>query len=242
MEIQSINEVHKALNSNSLIVQDNYAMTLLQPLLKDGRLLPFTGASLRPLCLLHLVNDIVVNHRIKILEFGSGISTIIMGRLIKLNELKSKIISVEHDASWAVEMRNLIALEKLDEIVRIVHAPLISDQRTLPTNQWYDTAIVERELNDVFDMVIIDGPPAWETQKMEARYQALPFVFPKLAEKSIVYLDDANREGEQRIINRWEKEFSIKFKTTGNTLAYFTQGENFFAEPIIYKSAKMYNI
>jgi predicted O-methyltransferase YrrM len=234
MEVQSINEIYKEIYSNSLISEDIYAMTLLQPLLKDGRLLPFTGASLRPLCLLHLVNDIIINHRRKILEFGSGISTIIIGRLIRFNGLNSRVISIEHDASWAAEMQDLITLENLEEIVRIVHAPLISTQHTFPTNQWYDTTIIDRELNGIFDMVIIDGPPAWETQKKEARYQALPFVFSKLAQKSIVYLDDANREGEQKIITRWEKEFSIKFKTTGNTLAYFTQGENFYAEPITY--------
>jgi predicted O-methyltransferase YrrM len=232
MEVQTIKEIYKEIYSNSLIGEDTYALTLLQPLLKDGRLLPFTGASLRPLCLLHLVNDIVINHRRKILEFGSGISTIIIGRLIKFNGLKSRVISIEHDASWVAEMRDLITLENLEEVVRIVHAPLISTQQTFPTNQWYDTSIIDRELNGVFDMVIIDGPPAWETQKKEARYQALPFVFPRLAQKSIVYLDDANRKGEQKIINRWEKEFNIKFKTTGSRLAYFTQGENFYAEPI----------
>jgi hypothetical protein len=55
METQSINEIYKTLNSNSVLAEEAYAMTMLQPLLK-GRFLPFTGASLCLFCLLHLVN------------------------------------------------------------------------------------------------------------------------------------------------------------------------------------------
>lgn len=207
---------------------ENCAMSIIQPLLQSGSFLPFTSASIKPFNLVCILNEIIINKRNKILEFGSGISTILMGRLIKNSGIDCKIISVEHDKSWIDFIKKYIDVEQIDGIVNIIHSPLTSCKEALEDNQWYDKKILcANGLNEgKFDMIIIDGPPAWEQSKQKARYPAFPFVFPKLCSRAIVYLDDVDREGEKLIIKKWEEDYQIKFSFV-RTLGYYIHGKAF---------------
>src|SRR5690606_38250097 len=61
-------------------LEDVHALIVLQPLLVGHPVLPLTGSALRPHCLTHLINDILINRRRRILEFGTGLSTILLAR------------------------------------------------------------------------------------------------------------------------------------------------------------------
>ena len=54
-------------------------------------------------------------------------------------------------------------------------------------------------------MLVIDGPPMPVGPLV--RYPAGPIFFPKLAPGATVFLDDAARDDEKRIIERWQREF-----------------------------------
>ena len=213
-------------------MDDLLAMSYIQPLLKKS-FLPFSNSVIRPFSLACILNDILINKRKNILEFGTGISTILMGRLIIQHQLKTKIFSVEHDKGWIEFIQELIDKEKLEKIINIIHAPLVDSDKSLDNNNWYNVDSLRLIENIKHDMVIIDGPPAWEPQKQNARYPAFPFVRNNLAENAVVYLDDAEREGEQFIIDKWEKEFDVEFSVTGDCLAFYNQGHGF--NPIIEK-------
>lgn len=216
-------------------LEDIYALALLNPLLGNSPFIPFTGASLRPFCLAHIINDIVINRREHIIEFGSGMSTIVIGRLIKMNKLASTLISIEHNQAWVEVLNNLLIREDLHHCVKVAWVPLATSDQALGANKWYDTKILTGNLaSAVFDMVIVDGPPAWETGKGKARYPALPFIYDKLSERCSVYLDDAERAGEQEILALWQQKFPLRFTLTGNTLAFAYRGESFFTEPLLY--------
>jgi hypothetical protein len=62
---------------------DLLAMSLMHNLIHSGKYLPFTQFSLSPYALATVMNDVVVNRRQRILEFGTGISTILTARLIR---------------------------------------------------------------------------------------------------------------------------------------------------------------
>lgn len=220
---------------NKLKLEDVYSLALLNPLLGDLPFIPFTGASLRPFCLAHIVNDIVINGRKHIIEFGSGISTMVIGRLLKMNKLDSTLLSIEHDQAWVEVLNSLLAREDLHHCVKVACVPLATSDLVLGANIWYDTAILEGNLSSaVFDMVIVDGPPAWETGKGKARYPALPFMYDKLSERCSVYLDDADRAGEREILALWQQKFPLRFTLTGSTLAFACRGESFYTEPLVY--------
>jgi methyltransferase family protein len=215
------------MDRQNFLKEDTYALQVMQHLL-DGPYLPFTNSALRPLCLAYILNDIVVNSRKTILEFGSGISTIMMSRLIKLNNTGTRIVSVEHDRGWADVVQAYIRREGLEKIASVLHAPLTHCPVAVGSNLWYEldanSGIFK---NAFFDMVVVDGPPAYEMSKEMSRYPALPFIYEKLADKCSVFLDDADRWGEKEIISRWEKEYAIRLQIIDDSFAYTLRGDNF---------------
>lgn len=233
--LQKLLDLERMNTVTGLKAEDAYCLGLLQPVLQGYPLLPFTGATLRPFCMVHIMNDIIVNNRVSILEFGAGISTVMMGRVIRKNNLKSQVITIEHSQDWFHYIKDCLRREELDKYVTVVHSPLQHCDTSLDNNQWYDTATVEREIaGKKFDMVIIDGPPAWQTGKEKARYPAVPFIIKKLSARFSIYLDDANRAGEKSLIETWEKKFHLKFSHPGKTLAHCSGGDFFFSSPLGY--------
>lgn len=217
------------LNRINYLLNDMMGWNLLRPLLEQANYLPMTAAAINPFSLACILNDIVINKRLNILEFGSGISTILIGRLIRLNGLKSKIISIEHDLSWFKEMKDTIEREGLQESVKIILSPLKEEHGIY----WYDKHAIEDKARDIlFDSVIIDGPPAWEEGKEKARQPAFGFLINKLSENYIVFLDDANRAGEQQIIMDWTEKYSVNFNSIGPSLAYTYKGKIFSFHPL----------
>jgi len=232
MLAQRVNHLEKALSAGGAKIDDAYALSLLQPLMIGYPFIPFTTASLRPFCLAHMLNDIVINGRKNIIEFGSGLSTILFGRLIRRNRLGAMIFSVEHNAGWAGELKNILDMEDLGDIVRVVHAPLGEYPLAVSGSEWYDVEKLAGAIGDRrFDMMIIDGPPAWEKGNGQARYPAFPFMKDRMAQRYSIYLDDVNRIGEQTVLQRWEEESGLGFRITGKSLAYYYCGEAYFTEP-----------
>ncbi len=233
--LQKIYGLERTIKVDSYIAEDNYALNLLQPLINGYPYLPFTGSSLRPFCLAHMINDIVINKRQNIIEFGSGISTVMIGRLIKKNNLNSTLLSIEHDAGWVDALKGILKNEQIDDVVTVLHAPLKPCKSALDSNEWYDLKILkDYTKGKKFDMVIIDGPPAWEANKGTARYPAVDFISSKLSKNFSIYLDDAIRKGEQEIIKKWEVDYGIQFRISGKTLAHYYGGISFNTEPFIY--------
>ena len=83
-------------------------------------------------------------------------------------------------------------------------------------------------------LVIVVGPPPWEPGREKARFPALPFIKDKLCKKFSVYLDDANRAGEQAVLAQWKNDHDMHFTITGGTLAYYCTQGSFFTEPFSY--------
>jgi hypothetical protein len=232
--VQMLQTAERSYHSTDLKIADIYCLELCQNLLNGYPFIPFTGASLRPFCLIHMINDILINDRKDIIEFGSGISTLVFGRLIQKNKLPSRLTSIEHDLGWFLKLGKLLESEHLNKIVKVVYAPLkkcmiSADQKS----DWYDLeALAAETTGKEYDMLIIDGPPAWEESRKAARYPAVPFMIDRMKDNFSIYLDDANRPGEQSVIDQWQTKYALKFTLTGKTLAYSYSGQNFFTEPL----------
>jgi hypothetical protein len=92
--------------------------------------------------------------------------------------------------------------EHLDQIARVVHAPLQGDP------PWYRL----HELPDEIDLLIVDGPPAFEPGHGAARAPALAQFDDTLVHDAAVILDDIDRPGEQQTIATWETSTSWRFQ------------------------------
>lgn len=79
-------------------------------------------------------------------------------------------------------------------------APLAESELALEQNHWYDSSTVTVAAGSAaFDMVLIDGPPAWQPGTGTSRFPALPDLLERLNRRASIYLDDANRPGERSI-------------------------------------------
>lgn len=214
-------------------LEDIHALTVLQPLTVGWPLLPLTGSALRPHCLLHIFNDILVNGRRRIIEFGTGISTLLIARLIRQNALNATVLSIDHDKHWVRIAADLLRAEKLGDIVTTTWAPLEESNLALEGNRWYSAQVVADAVGPgPYDMVLIDGPPAWQPGTGKSRFPALPFMLERLALHASIYLDDANRPGERSVMRSWTHHYNIPFQVTGETLGFAYLGDAFYSEPL----------
>ncbi len=180
---------------------DADAWQILSPLIVHGRYLPWTSGSMRPAGLVQVCNEVVHGDRTHILECGSGVSTVLLARLLRERE-RGVLTSLEHDLHWATLIQDQLHREDLDQIARVVHAPLQGSP------EWYRLG----EMPDEIDLLIVDGPPADKPGRGAARAPALARLGGNLVDGAVVFLDDIDRPGEQQIIKSWEASTDWRFE------------------------------
>ncbi|NIK92528.1 class I SAM-dependent methyltransferase [Mangrovimonas sp. CR14] len=215
---------------------DIYSMAVLQSLLIGYPYIPFNGGALRPFCITYILNEIVINQRQRVLEFGSGISTILMARLIKKNKLDAKIISIEHNEAWAETLKEYLDNEDLLKFVTIIRVDLKDVTTSKGTVNWYDFNVLTFALKEKkFDLVIIDGPPANTSKLQYSRFPALEKLEDILTSDFCIVLDDVNRKGEQALVEFYkQKNRNVTYKIVSETLGVFRNRDKFSPIPIRY--------
>lgn len=224
---------NKIIKINNIIEKDfynnlqvnSYCNSLLQGILGTSYL-PRTSMSLQPFALVFVLNEILLNKRKRIIECGTGISTLLMARLARLHNIDLVIDTIDEDEEWLTIIYDLIEKEDLAKYVNFIHAPILSNDGTY----WYDEQSINNKLkNEKIDMILIDGPKTFDNKII--RYNAVKYFRKKFSNNYIIILDDANRKGEKEIINRWKKEFNIDF-ICENNIAYSYFGEHYISNPI----------
>ncbi len=153
--------------------------------------------------------EISFAERRQIMELGSGISTIVLARLAR--QLGGRIVALEHSPGWAGWVRRQLDREGLSNLARVVEAPLRSHPLALDGAPWYDEdALAEVPPNGI-ELLLVDGPPGYGEGMARSRYPALPVLAERLAPGALVVLDDAGREGEREILDRWEADQAFSF-------------------------------
>jgi hypothetical protein len=136
-----------------------------------------------------------------ILECGSGLTTILLGVLAP-----GRTISLEHTPEWKSIVEESAARHSIP--VNIQDAPLVS----YGEYEWYS---LPADISNNFGMVVCDGPPSGTRG---GRYGLLPVAQKLLSEGAMILMDDAERDGEQKIIEQWKTEFCIRSQEfTSNT-------------------------
>jgi predicted O-methyltransferase YrrM len=184
-----------------------------------GPYLPWGSGAMRPAGLATICNDIVLNTRRRIVELGSGVSTVMLARLLHQRPPRGgfRLAAVEHDTGWAEWVTEQLDREGIGSCVSVVHAPLVPHPRAEPGLSWYDETALTEGLRtalegDPIDLLLVDGPPAYKAGMEQARYPALPVLRDQLAPDATVVLDDAERAGEQEVLRRWEAETGLVFE------------------------------
>jgi tRNA A58 N-methylase Trm61 len=179
---------------------DTDAWQILSPLMTQGGYLPWTSGSMRPAAIVEICNEVVHSSRSHIVECGSGVSTVLLARLLR-ERGSGTITSLEHDPHWARLIAAQLEREALTTIAQVLLAPLGED------SGWYE---FDEPLGPV-DLLIVDGPPAYEPGDELRRAPALEHFDAQLMPGSVVILDDLDRGGEQQVIADWEASTPWRF-------------------------------
>lgn len=207
-------------------LNDVLALQLMQGLLDKGCQLPVSSSSLKLHSIALIVNDIILNNRRKIVEFGSGISTVIFCRLFHRNNIKAHLYTVEENLEWITALQNILKQEDLLRYVTFIYAPLETSANTLKGTPWFSVARLDEVMSQLsgVDLALVDGPSAWKKEIALSRYPAMAYLYEKLANNYSFYLDDTDREGEQLIIKLWEDKWGLRFEPMSYSLAVAQKG------------------
>jgi predicted O-methyltransferase YrrM len=139
-----------------------------------------------------------------VVELGSGVSTVLLGRLFK-QWGEGKVYSLDHDAAWAERTRQHLRASHIEQHAEVLDAPLARQRFGDRDYLWYSVPEAVRSLS--IDLLIVDGPPAALEPNGMPRYPALPAFLAQLSPQAVVYVDDARRPQEQAMVERWLAEY-----------------------------------
>lgn len=165
-----------------------------------------TGWSVAPEFGWWLYNYVKDKSPRKIVELGSGVSTLIIASALQRSG-GGRIVSFESDLDYCRKTESLLQLCGLDGFAEVIYAPLREYEIGGQVYRWYS---VPFDLLDVFsgaegiDLLLIDGPP--KSTNFHARYPAYPLLRRYFHNGTMLVLDDAQREEETQILERWLSE------------------------------------
>lgn len=143
-----------------------------------------------------LYRSLITRKPKRVCEFGSGLSTVVIGYYCKQNHL-APVVCFEHDESFACKTRDLLSEFGLSHYAQILpyskHFPLVHP---------FSAGEV--------DLVFIDGPP-----KTVGRDQTLPQSSEFLKPGAKVFLDDGFRKHERECYSRWSR---LRLVTQGHLI------------------------
>jgi Methyltransferase domain len=185
--------------------------------------LPWSDWAMRPSAIAVLVDEMRSGPR-EVVELGGGVSTVVLARAAR--ELGARIVSVEHNAAWAEEIRGLLRRERLDA-ARVVDVPLAeldAAEVTVPSEptlrapgKWYELGALRDACPEAIELLVIDGPPAAESPDVLIRAPALPALRGRLAEGCTVALDDVSRPAERRAAELWQHALGCELELPPDT-------------------------
>lgn len=190
-------------------LDDAAAWHALAPLLRPY--LPWTSGAMRPAGLATVLDNVWFRTPAQVVELGSGVSTVVLARLLR--ELGTgHLLAVEHDDSWATRIQRQLDREGLSDVAAVVRAPLRPHVRAWDDTGWYDEDLLAAAVGQQpIDLLVVDGPPAWQPGAEHARYPALGSLAGRLAPGARIVLDDIERAGEREVLARWQQEHDVVF-------------------------------
>jgi predicted O-methyltransferase YrrM len=183
-------------------VRETTAATQLLSLVDSPAPLPAMGDwAMQPSALLTMFHLVRRHRPAVVVELGSGASTGVLGHAVR--DYGGEIVSLDHEEAFARATREAVEAHGLGATCSVVVAPLHEVTVAGHTTRWYESSALAGVHS--IGMLVVDGPP--ELSASDARYLALPLLRDRLAPGAIIVLDDVDRDGERRILDRWDTEF-----------------------------------
>lgn len=177
------------------------ALQALYHEIRPSRALPPMGTWAASPDLLRFVYGQILQRPVqRVVECGSGVSTLVMAYALDRAGGEGRIIALEHAEEYLEQTVGLLEEHGLSHLAEVRHAPLEECEVDGHLGRWYAQ---DQLPSGQIDLVFVDGPPAHRIQ--QARYPAVPLLYPELAEGALVVMDDYGREGEREVVERWRE-------------------------------------
>jgi len=171
--------------------------------LEGGTPLPVPGGWAASSDLLgELLREISAHRPQLVVELGSGLSTLLIAAALRANGA-GRLVSIDAESDYARQTRLLLERHALQDRVEVRVAELKELEFEGQRRPWYDPQVLQ-DLTGI-ELLLIDGPPT--ARRVDSRYPALPYFWPRLAPGARVLLDDAARAGERSSAQRWRERF-----------------------------------
>lgn len=199
--LKEIADLRKVVGSSSRQVA---ALTDLYEIIPVKHAMPKTTKwTAWPDLLLFLISQIQERRPVSILDVGSGATTVWMANALRHFEIPGKIVSIDHDKDFGDATAATLKQQGLDTYAQVRIAPLVEVDIKGERWHWYDPTQIDDVEN--CDMAVIDGPPGF-LQPL-SRYPALPMLVSKVNGDARIFMDDASRPDELKIVERWRREY-----------------------------------
>jgi len=173
-----------------------------------------TGAWVASPELLHELMVLIFETRPqRIVELGSGMSTVVCAYALQKLGAGGTVVSLDHEPRFAEITRRKLIQHGLEGVASVVDAPLCATSPELGGLPWYD--VPAEAVSEPIDLLVVDGPPGGGNAL--TRFPALPALRRHLSPGAVIVVDDAKRPGEQEIVRRWHAqapEFSVEQRCT----------------------------
>tara|TARA_B100000953_G_scaffold299174_1_gene298340 strand:+ start:2396 stop:3136 length:741 start_codon:yes stop_codon:yes gene_type:complete len=221
-------------NKQQQLQQAQFSYAQISNLFSEDHFIPFSAWAISSETIHHVLNDIQINNRKFIVEFGAGASTFYIAKLIKIHKLKARFYSIESNPEWIRTLQAQLTHYGIAEYVNFIQAdlnPVSSNLLHKDQKYWYDlerlTSLIQEPKK--IDCILVDGPFGGSTPF--ARYSAVPFLRQRLADNFGIFLDDIDRHEEWEIAREWRKSLNCQIEFHGRH-AYLLRHGDFDIAPL----------
>lgn len=148
-----------------------------------------------------------------VVELGPGASTVLLDLLFTSMGLATRIYTFEHDEVFAENFRRAMGYYGIERCT-IVESQLVPMELEGWRGHWYATHPLS-ELPQTIELLVVDGPPGHVGH--QSRYPAFPVFRSRLAEGSLIFLDDTDRQAEATIVRRWVDSGELEIIERGSS-------------------------
>lgn len=174
-----------------------------------------------------LSNYLLMRPGANVLEYGSGVSTLLISKLGSDCGLGLKVFSLEESAGFA-EIVNGHVLTGWDTQVEACSLSSFDVPASLPRRAQFDGKWYARGADPArrYSLVIVDGPASRSGGRGFERFPAILDFEARIDNDCLIVLDDVSRSGERAVAREWARLLGPNFRTwSDGRAAFFQRGE-----------------
>lgn len=193
----------------------------LTPLFANWTYLPLTDWATGPEFLCHISNEICINNRRNIIEFGSGVTTIVLARLAKINSINLTITTIDQSKEWQNIVKQIAVRDCVDQYIKFVLNPI-------KPGVYGDITETQQRIfseKEKFDCAIIDGPASGHDF---TRLESMPIIKDYLCDSFAIFFHDTDRNEEKQLAEEWAKRLHNVHLTSFSRYAVISDSASTF--------------